>query len=84
MKKNKPYIGELIGKQIQIVEATNETLRGMQGKIIDETKMTITIKQGVKQKMLLKSSISVRLQSTQQILIGKELIGRPEERIKWV
>ena len=84
--KIKHYARELIGKKIEVVQASNESLLGMQGKIINETKMTITIQQGAgaKRKMLLKSSISLRLQDTQQILIGKELIGRPEERIKWV
>ncbi len=73
--------GELIGREVEVVESSNASVRGMKGIIINETKMTITIRQQGKKKMLLKNTITMNINGT--IVPGKELLGRPEERIKW-
>lgn len=73
--------GELIGKDVEIVESTNLSLLGLKGKIINETKMTITLVHHGKQKMLFKNAIELLLNGRR--VPGRELLGRPEERIKW-
>jgi len=44
----KSFKEELIGSLVEIIGSKNETLIGLKGKIIDETKNTLIIKQGNK------------------------------------
>ena len=50
----KSFKGEPIGSLVEIVSSKNETLIGIKGKIIDETKNTLIIKQGKKIKKIMK------------------------------
>ncbi len=75
------YTGVLVGKQAQVIAATNPALLNLDGKIVDETKMTLKIKHNGKIKTLLKSTVTLQVDG--RLLSGKELIGRTEERIKW-
>lgn len=54
----------------------------MKGKIVDETKMTIKIQQKKEIKTLLKSNITFKLLLTDEIIVGMEIIKRPEDRLK--
>ena len=73
------YKGELIGSEIEVVSSKNKTLIGLKGKVIDETKNTITIKnKGIKK--LLKSHITIKIDG--KVFEGKILQKRPEDRIK--
>lgn len=75
---------ELIGLNTEIVKAKNQTLVGLKGKIIDETKNTMTIKQKNKMKKVLKDQAVFNLKvgnKTFQV-DGKVLVGRPEDRLK--
>ncbi len=76
---------ELIGKQAKVVESKNRKNIGIGGKIIDETKETITILGGKEKKMLLKQNIIIELKmSGKKIKIRcGEIRKRPEDRIKW-
>ena len=76
------YPRELIGEMIQVVHSSQKRLEGLQGKIVDETKSTITLEQDGKNKKLLKNTITFRLQSSGLIIDGKTLLRRAEERIK--
>jgi ribonuclease P protein subunit POP4 len=71
--------GELIGSHIEVVSSKNPTLIGIKGKVIDETKNTLTIK-NKKIKKILKSHVTLKINNT--IIQGKSLIGRPEDRLK--
>ena len=81
MVKTPVFPHELIGEKVTIVKASNKSLEGMVGKIIDETKFTLTIEQGGKVKRVLKNGITLKL-SGQTIIVGKTIMKRPEERIK--
>ncbi len=72
----KSFKGELIGSTAKIISSKNETLIGLRGKITDETKNTITI-QG---KTILKSHITLEINN--QVIEGKNIKKRPEDRIK--
>jgi ribonuclease P protein subunit POP4 len=75
---------ELIGLNTEIVKAKNPTLVGLKGKIIDETKNTMTIKRKNKMKKVLKDQAVFNLKvgnKTFQV-DGKVLVGRPEDRLK--
>jgi ribonuclease P protein subunit POP4 len=75
----KTYKEELIGSTVEVVGSKNQTLIGLKGKIIEETKNTLTI-QGESKKKLLKSHITLKIDG--QIIEGKSLQKRPEDRIK--
>lgn len=78
----KIFTAELVGEMIEVIDAKNKNNQGMKGKIVDETKMTITIQQNGKIKILLKSGIVFRLSRNSLIIKGTEIMKRPEERIK--
>ena len=69
---------------MEIVKAKNASLVGMKGKIVDETKNTITIKQKQKMKKVLKSQAIFNLKVGKKTfqVDGKLLVGRPEDRLK--
>jgi ribonuclease P protein subunit POP4 len=73
--------GELIGKDMEVVKAKNSSQKGITGKIIDETKNTLTImdKKGIK-KTLIKNTITIKVNNTE--IRGQEIQAAPEERIK--
>jgi len=73
--------GELIGKEVTIKDSENKANVGIAGKIIDETKYTLTVrtKDGNKKVLLKKQNT---LTFGQVTVNGTALIGRPEERIK--
>ena len=71
---------ELIGLEIEITISKNPNLVGLKGKIIDETQNTITIKTKIGNKKIIKSQIKMKIKN--QETEGKEIVGRPEERIK--
>ncbi len=68
---------ELIGSNIEVVSSSNKTLVGLKGKIVEETKNTITLDNG---KKLLKSHIKIKIGN--DIIEGKNIKKRPEDRIK--
>jgi ribonuclease P protein subunit POP4 len=73
---------ELVGREIEIISSKNKSHEGMKGKIVDETKMTIKIQQKKEIKTLLKSNITFKLLLTDEIIVGMEIIKRPEDRLK--
>jgi len=42
--KDKTFTGELIGKEIKIISSKDQSILGLEGKIVDETKNTIKIR----------------------------------------
>ncbi|HLC52497.1 MAG TPA: ribonuclease P protein subunit [Candidatus Nanoarchaeia archaeon] len=76
MKKAK-FPEELIGMEVEVIQATNPSLKGIIGRIDDETKETIV----VNGKVLLKRAIIIKL-ANGKLVEGKDLAKRPEERIK--
>ncbi len=57
--KQKTFIGSLIGKFIKIVDSKNLHLLNIKGKIIDETKNTITLQTEKKQIKIIKSQVKI-------------------------
>ena len=75
---------ELIGLQIKVADSRNKANVGLSGKIINETKFTITIKTNKGKKMLLKNNIKIetKVKNKKIEIDGKLLVGRPEDRVK--
>lgn len=75
---------ELIGSSVEIVDSSNKSNVGIKGKIIDETKNTITIQQNNKQKRLFKNNIMliIKIKDKRYKIKGKLLAQRPKDRLK--
>ncbi len=75
---------ELIGLETEILEAKNKSLKGIKGKIIDETKFTFEIETPRGRKKVLKEQVTLKLpyKGRKLAVDGKLLIGRPYERLK--
>jgi len=71
---------ELIGLDAEVVESTNKSLIGIKGKVMMETKNTLTIGSKMVPK---KGSVFVFAVKGSRIKVdGEKLIARPEERIR--
>lgn len=76
---------ELIGLEARVINSSDPTLLGIYGKIIDETRDVLVIEQVSKAKIVPKSNsiFHITLPSGEEATVeGKELIGRPEERVR--
>nr|MBI4156858.1 ribonuclease P protein subunit [Candidatus Woesearchaeota archaeon] len=75
---------ELIGNEIEIVKAKNPSLKGVKGKIINETKNMIEIKTDQGLKKVIKDQVVFRMNFNDKILEieGRKLVNRPEDRLK--
>ena len=75
---------EFIGLVIEVTDSKNPSLKGLKGKVIDETKYTFKISDGKKTKTLLKEQITIKtkIKNKDVTIDGKVLVARPEERIK--
>jgi len=73
---------EFIGLDVEVIKAKNQSLIGIQGKIIDETKNTFTIK-GKTTKKILKAQVTLLIKMKQPMIIeGTSLLNRSEDRLK--
>ncbi len=71
----------LIGKFVRAVNAKNPSLQGIEGKVVDETKNTITIRKKDKQeKRMIKKQVTLAVDG--KVVEGAELTKRIEERMK--
>lgn len=75
---------ELIGLEVEVIDAKNKSLIGIKGKIVDETKNTFVIETNGKERKLLKEQVTLIIDfKKEKIRVeGKLFLGRPEERIK--
>ena len=76
---------EIIGLNVRVVGAMNNQLTGLTGKIIDETRNTLTLFNGTKSMIVPKDIVSFNfyLPSGEVVRVeGKRLVGRAEDRIK--
>ncbi|MCL4437014.1 MAG: ribonuclease P protein subunit [Thaumarchaeota archaeon] len=76
---------ELIGLHVAVVESSDETLKGLSGEVIDETKQTLKVKceKGVKIVPKANVTLKVDLPDGESVNIyGKRIMHRPEDRIR--
>lgn len=75
---------ELIGLNTRISSGSNRSQEMIEGKIVDETRNTITLSQRGVDKIIAKgdSLFIFNLGGTFVEVEGKTLIGRPEDRVK--
>lgn len=75
---------EWIGKEVTIIKSGNTTLKGLCGRITDETKNTFTLRTEKRDKKVMKDVCVFQVEHNNKIYIidGKELVKRSEDRIK--
>jgi len=75
---------EIIGLKVQVSKATNNSLEGITGTIIDETQNMLKIQSDNNTKDVLKSQVTLTFKINGDTIEvdGKALVGRPEDRIK--
>ncbi len=77
------YAAEFIGAKIKVIDATNRSLVGLEGSVLDETKNSFKIKNNnQEEKIVLKKGAVFMIDNI--IIKGDEIIKRPEERIKLI
>lgn len=77
---------ELIGLHAEVVNSKNNSLIGIKGKIIGETKNMLTVEMDNVVKRIIKNMVVINLKTKiGRIRVdGRLLVGRPEDRIKKV
>jgi len=76
---------ELIGLDIEVVRDRNPSNVSIRGRVIDESRNTLLIQQGKKEKRVAKQTAVFRFKlpdSTAVEVEGPALVGRPEDRVK--
>jgi ribonuclease P protein subunit POP4 len=75
---------ELIGLKARVDQAANPSLIGIEGRIVDETRNTLVIKDGRKERSVPKKEVilEIEVQKEKVKIKGREILGRPEDRIK--
>jgi len=76
---------ELIGLKVKVVKSSQPGYVGMEGKMIDETRNTITILHKNKKKIVIKNTAVFNFTMPDGTIVeidGKTIVGRPENRIK--
>ena len=75
---------ELIGLRCRVMEASNQSQVGLEGKIVDETMQTLVIQSHEERKRVGKKGSVFRLRLDKQTVDvdGDTILVRPEDRIK--
>ena len=74
---------ELIGCPAEVVDAANQSLVGIKGKVVDETKHLLVLDNGMERRGLKEhATVKITMQGRSYVINGKLLVGRPEERLK--
>ena len=71
---------EYIGSVLEILQSRNSTLKGVKGKVLDETKHSFLIQANNKKKRIMKKGNMFKI--NEKIINGDKINKRPEERIK--
>jgi len=76
---------ELIGLDAKVVRSSHPGYVGIAGRVLDETRNTITILHENKKKIIIKSTAVFHFTLPDGTIVeinGKAIVGRPENRIK--
>lgn len=71
---------ELVGRDVKVVEADNESLLGIAGTVVDETKQTLRVRTDRGEKTLLKEQVTIEVDGHR--IRGNLLTQRPEKRTR--
>jgi len=75
------YNQSWIGRSLHVVSATDPTLPGRQGTVVDESRNTVSLLEGERTLVLNKASITFTVDSSDVVIQGAMVGQRPEDRI---
>jgi ribonuclease P protein subunit POP4 len=76
---------EFIGLETTVVKSSNPDVVGLSGKVVDETRNTLTILQDNTEKVIVKDTSVFEFVLPDKTVVeidGKFIMGRPEDRLK--
>ena len=75
---------ELVGLEVEVVNAKSVNQVGIKGNIVEETRNTLVVNTANGEKTVLKNNVTLRFTLENQMVDvdGERLVGKPEERIK--
>ena len=76
---------EFIGLETTVVKSSNPDVVGLSGKVVDETRNTLTILQDNTEKVIVKDASVFEFVLPDKTVVeidGKVIMGRPEDRLK--
>jgi ribonuclease P protein subunit POP4 len=76
---------EFIGLNAKVVKSSNPSYVGISGKVVDETRKTLVIRQRHEDKVIAKEAAVFQFTLPDGTVIeveGKVILGRPEDRMK--
>lgn len=76
---------EFIGLETTVVKSSNPDVVGLSGKVVDETRNTLTILQDNTEKVIVKDTSVFEFVLPDETVVeidGKVIMGRPEDRLK--
>jgi ribonuclease P protein subunit POP4 len=76
---------EFIGLNAKVVKSSNPSYMGISGKVVDETRKTLVIRQRHEDKVIVKEAAVFQFTLSDGTVIeveGKIILGRPEDRMK--
>lgn len=74
---------ELIGLQVEVISATDPTVVGLKGRVVDETRNTLIIEGAGRERMIAKRGSVFRFGVGGGVDVeGERILFRPEDRIK--
>lgn len=77
--------GEFIGLNAKVVKSSNPSYVGISGKVIDETRNTLVIRQKNQDKIIVKATAVFHFTLDDGTIVeveGNIIVGRPEDRMK--
>ena len=83
--KSNIYQHELIGLPVKVMCSSNPSQAGISGLLVDESMNTVTISDGVKDRVIQKKDahFEVTLPNGSTVIVeGDGILGRPVERVK--
>jgi len=77
---------EFIGLEVEVLESTCDEYLGIKGRVVDESRNTLTVEQDGREKKVPKDCCRFRFVDGPEsaVISGKEIKFRPEDRIKKV
>ena len=76
---------EFIGLKTTVVNSSNPHVVGIAGRVVDETRNTLTILHKDKRRVVIKDTATFDFVMPDETVVeidGKVIVGRPEDRIK--
>ena len=71
----------VMGRQVTVITSTDPTKTGVSGLVVMETAKTIVMSTGDARLRVEKQGTAFLLPGSKNVVLGDELLGRPEERL---